>query len=126
MLEKDRCLGWMLVSELCTDNRRLSGAKALHSATTLMEEDHDLGFKGTRIIASNAEAYLEISSPSELLQYEKELGASFNFPLSAFCLYSGPRLVKRRLDEFLLSLFPLHGVIVAKTLAWDKGKTSSA
>ena len=118
-MEKDRRLRCLLAPELYEDGR-LSAAKAVHSATKLLHEDHDLGFKGTRIV-SISETYLEISSPSDLLRYEKELGSSFNLPLSALCLYSASRIAERRLDEFLLRLFPAHGVIVGKSMAWDNG-----
>ena len=121
-LEKDNRLGCMSISDFLTDKGRLSSAKALQSATKLIEEDRELGFRGTRTITPSTEQnYLEYGSPSDLLRYEQGLGPNFNLPITAFCTYSSGRLVGLGLQELLISLFQPHGTIIAKGLAWAKG-----
>jgi hypothetical protein len=118
-LEKDRRLGFTLISDFLVDKGRLSSAKALQSAVRLTQEDRELGFKGTRTFTPSTERYyLEYCSPSDLLRYERELGPSFSLPLSGFCSYSSRRLAELGLHDLLISLFQPHGQIIAKGLTW--------
>jgi hypothetical protein len=117
-LEKDKRLRCLLMSDCCVDKGRLSSAKAHLSATKLIEQDCEVGFKGTRIITPNSEQYyLRYGSPSDLLQYEQELGQTYNLPLSGFCTYNARRLADLGLHDLLLNLFPPHGQIIGKALA---------
>ena len=114
-------MGCLLISEFVVDHGRLSGAKAIQSAVRLTEEDREFGFKGTRTFTPGAEQYyFECGSASELLRYEEELGRTFNLPLSAFCTYSGRRLVDLDLSDLLISLFKPHGQIIGKGLAFAR------
>ena len=123
-LEKDRRLGCTLISDGCVDLGRLSGPKASQTIMKLAQEDHDLGFKGSRIITLK-EHYLEYATPSDLLQYEREIKRAYNartqnLPTSGICMYRARRLVDLGLHELLMNLFQPHDQIIGKGLAWAK------
>ena len=125
-LENDKRLGCVLIADFLLDKDRLSSTKALHSALKLIQEDEEFGFKGTRTFTTSTEPhYSNYGSPSDLLQYERELGRSFNLPLSAVCTYSARGLVDVGLDDLLLTLFKPHGQIIFRGLACAQGEQTS-
>ena len=117
-LEGDGHLGFLSMAELFADKgeRPLKTDNAFQLMKKLAQESRDAGFKGTRVI-SRAEGHLEYSTPSALLRFEREIGRTFNFPISLICAYDGHKLVELGFDELLLSLFQYHGTIIGKELA---------
>ena len=123
-LEENKRLGCTLMSEGCVDQGRLNSTKAAQTLMKLAQEDHDLGFKGSRVIALT-EHYLEYGSPSDLLQYEREINRVYNartqdLPTSGICMYRVSRLADLGLHDLLFNLFPLHDQIIGKGLAWTR------
>jgi len=115
LLERDGRLHFLAMRELFADKGPLNIHRVLQFMQKLAQEDRDGGFKGTRVI-SLSEYYLEYTSPSDLLQFEREIGRDSNLPLTVTCTYDGRKLLKRGLGELLLSLFQHHGRIIGKEL----------
>lgn len=118
LLEGDGRLGFLSMPELFADKGEgpLKADRAFQLMQKLAQESRDGGFKGTRVI-SRAEGHLEYGTPSDLLRFEREIGRTFNFPLSVLCAYDGQKLVELGFGELLLSLFQHHGRIIGKELA---------
>lgn len=115
LLEGDERLRFLSTPDLFADRDPLNTERWFQSMQKLVQEDHDGGFKGTRVI-SLSEYYLDYISPSDLLKLERELGRTFNLPFTVICTYDAHKLLKLGLGELLLSLFQHHGRIIGKEL----------
>ena len=120
-LEGNRQLTCVRLTDFIIDNGRLSPAKALQSRRKMVETDHQLGFKGTRILGLS-EHYLDYASPAELLENERRSAPSPDLPLTALCSYDGSAVLDQGLHETLIRLFEFHDEIIGKGLAWSRKK----
>ena len=78
-----------------------------------------LGFGGYRIFIL-ANDYLDYTTAEGVLQFEKQLGHNFAFPMAAICAYDLAE-AGGRWDQVLLDLLKAHGAHIFKGLAGSDG-----
>jgi len=88
-----------------------------------LDEVRELGFGGYRIFILGND-YLDYITADRVLQFEKQLGHNFTFPMAAICAYNLAE-VEGRWDEVLLELLKAHGAHIFRGLAGSGGEVVS-
>ncbi|HUO41931.1 MAG TPA: MEDS domain-containing protein [Methylomirabilota bacterium] len=110
-------------------NKLSSKSKGLDYEATLalmkprLDEVKRLGFGGYRIFIL-ANDYLDYTTAEGVLQFEKQLGQNFAFPMAAICAYDLAE-VGGRWDQVLLELLKAHGAHIFRGLAGSGGEVVS-
>ena len=104
--------------EMCEFSSKIKGINyetALSLTKGQLETNKSLGFNGLRIFTL-ANDYLDYATPEGVLDFERQLGQNFLFPMTGICAYDLAE-AGVKWDKVLLDLLKAHGSYVFKGLA---------
>ena len=112
-LERGGQLKFISIQDFYLEMGHLSYTRVLQTIQLLLSDD---GFKGARLI-SLTDALLQNVSPQDLAHYERKVGETFPFPISAICSYDAQKTIDQVGHDFLIDLLKMHGHNIFQGLA---------
>ena len=116
-------IDFLEMSKLSSKSKGLDYEATLALMKPLFDEVKQLGFGGYRIFIL-ANDYLDYTTAERVLQFEKQLGHDFAFPMAAICAYDLAE-VGGKWDQVLLELLKAHGAHIFRGLAGSGGEVVS-